>query len=114
VSNEAPNPCGQEFDAIFHRMNLGQPLSEALAISARSFHSYELELMQKAIAIQAEVGGSLAELLEKTNATLRQRLKLSRQLKVITSQSRLSAQIVGVLPVVLAIGLNILSPGYLQ
>jgi tight adherence protein B len=94
-------------------MNLGQPLSDSLVLSARRFQSYELDLLRRAVAIQAEVGGSLAELMDKTNHTLRQRLKLVRQLRVVTAQSRLSAHIVGFLPIVLAIGLNFLSPGYL-
>jgi len=114
VASEIPAPCGKEYEAILNRMNLGQPLSESLLLSYRLFRSYELDLMRRAVAIQAEVGGSLAELLEKTNLTLRQRLKLSRELKVITAQSRLSAQIVGSLPIVLAIALNAMSPGYLQ
>jgi tight adherence protein B len=45
---------------------------------------------------------------------LRERLKMARQLKVITAQSRLSALIVGMLPVILAGALNFISPGYLQ
>lgn len=114
VSQDLPAPCGREFEAVLHRINLGQPLSEALTYSARRFGSYELDLMRRAVSIQSEVGGSLAELLDKTNSTLRQRLKLARQLKVITAQSRLSAQIVGALPFILAIALNFMSPGYLQ
>jgi tight adherence protein B len=114
VAQDLPTPCGPEFESVQHRMNLGQPLAEALAYSARRFESYELDLMRRAVAIQNDVGGSLAELLEKTNVTLRQRLKLARQLKVITAQSRLSAQIVGVLPFVLVIALNFMSPGYIQ
>jgi tight adherence protein B len=114
VAAESPQPCGDEFENVLHRLNLGQPLSESLIISAKRFQSYELDLMRKAVAIQNEVGGSLAELLDKTNATLRERLKQAKQLKVITAQSRLSAGIVGLLPIILAIGLNILSPGYMQ
>ena len=114
VSQEIPAPCGLEFQTILHRMNLGQPLSQALILSAKRFRSYELDLIRRAVAIQAEVGGSLAELLDKTNSTLRERLKLARQLKVVTAQSRLSAQIIGLMPVILAIGLNFITPGYLQ
>lgn len=114
ISQELPNPCGAEFETILRRINLGQPLSESLVLSAKRFDSYELDLMRRAVAIQAEVGGSLAELLDKTNATLRERLKLARQLKVVTAQSRLSALIVGLLPIALAVALNFLSPGYLQ
>jgi tight adherence protein B len=114
VAHEIAYPCGQEFETILQRMNLGQPLSDALLLSSQRFRSYELDLMRRAVAIQVEVGGSLADLLDKTNSTLRQRLKLRRQLKVITAQSRLSAWIVGLLPVILAIGLNFINPGYLQ
>jgi tight adherence protein B len=114
VSLEVPAPCGQEFELVLQRMNLGQPLSAGLLLSSKRFRSYELDLMRRAVAIQIEVGGSLADILDKTNNTLRQRLKLARQLRVVTAQSRLSAWIVGLLPVVLAISLNIMSPGYLQ
>jgi tight adherence protein B len=111
---EIPKPCGEEFEAILHRMNLGQPLADSLVLSARNFKSYELDLLRRAVSIQSEVGGSLAELLEKTNSTLRQRLRLVRQLKVVTAPSRLSANIIGLLPVVLAVGLNFISPGYMD
>lgn len=114
VAEEVSSPCGLEFDAILRRMNLGQPLPEAMSNSSQRFRSYELDLIRRAVSIQAEVGGSLAELLEKTNITLRQRLKLVRQVRVVTAQSRLTALIVGLLPFFLAIMLNIMSPGYLQ
>ena len=114
VAQESPTPCGPEFDAVLQRLNLGQPLSESLINSSKRFQSYEMDLLRRAVAIQAEVGGSLAELLDKTNTTLRERLKLAKQLRVITAQSRLSAGIVGMLPIVLAIAVNFMSPGYLQ
>jgi tight adherence protein B len=114
VAQDVPNPCGQEFEGVLHRINLGQSLADALLNSTRRFRSHELDLMQRAVSIQSDVGGSLAELLDKTNTTLRDRLKLARQLRVITVQSRLSAQIVGLLPIVLAVALNYMSPGYLQ
>ncbi len=87
VSEELPAPCGAEFAQVMQRMNLGQPLSEALVYTCDKFRSFELDLMRRAIAIQSEVGGSLAELLDKTNITLRQRLKLVRQVTVLTAQS---------------------------
>ena len=112
VAQEIPSPCGEEFEAILQRINLGQALPESLSYATKKFHSYELDLMQRAVSIQSEVGGSLAEILDKTNLSLRQRIRLSRQLRVITAQSRLSARIVGALPVVLAIALNSFNPGY--
>lgn len=113
VSREMANPLGHEFALVLQRMNLGQPLSEALLSSTQKYGSSELDLISRAVSIQAEVGGSLSELLEKTNNTLRQRLKLKRQVRVLTSQSRLTGIIVGMLPIVLAVALECLSPGYL-
>ena len=114
VSEEIPAPLGEEFKEIHHRLNLGQQLSEALAISAVKYDSHELDLIRRAVAIQSEVGGSLAELLDKTNSTLRQRIKLVRHVRVLTSQSRLTGIIVGALPLILALVLNYLNPGYLD
>lgn len=114
MSEELPTPCGTEFAEVLQRMNLGQPLSEALVYTCDKFRSFELDLMRRAIAIQAEVGGSLAELLDKTNSTLRQRLKLVRQVNILTTQSRLTALVVGLLPVFMAIGMNVINPDYLR
>lgn len=114
IADEMPNPVGSEFSEVVHRMSLGQPLSQALSYSAERFRSYELDLILRAVAIQSEVGGSLADLLEKTNWTLRQRLKLVRQVRVLTAQSRLTAVIVACLPFLLAAVLNYMSPGYLR
>ncbi len=114
VAEEMPDPVGAEFAQVVQRMNLGQPLSEALSYTCARFRSFELDLIRRAVTVQAEVGGSLAELLDKTNQTLRARLKLVRQVRVLTAQSRLTALIVGLLPLVLGMALNAMSPGYLQ
>jgi tight adherence protein B len=114
VGKESAQPLGEEFSQILQRINLGQPFGEALSYTVTKYKSDELDLIRRAITIQAEVGGSLAELLEKTNLTLRQRLKLKRQVRVLTSQSRLTGIIVGLLPLMLATALELLSPGYLE
>lgn len=114
VSQEIPSPLGKEFQEVHQRLNLGQQLSEALTYSSKKYRSHELDLIRRAVGIQSEVGGSLAELLDKTNNTLRQRIKLSRHVKVLTSQSRLTAIIVGLLPIILGLALNYLNPGYLD
>lgn len=113
VGDEMPAPCGLEFQQVLQRVNLGQSLSEAFAPTVQKFDLFELDLVRRAAAIQLEVGGSLAELLDKTNATLRQRLKLFRQVRVLTAQSRLSGTIIALLPIFVAIAFNAMNPGYL-
>ncbi|HNB14634.1 MAG TPA: type II secretion system F family protein [Candidatus Obscuribacter sp.] len=114
IASDCPSPLKDEFAHIDQRMNLGLPLGEALAFSQDKYRLTELDLIRRAVTIQTEVGGSLAELLEKTNSTLRQRLKLKRQVRVLTTQSRLTGLIVALLPLILAFALETLSPGYLR
>jgi len=114
VASDSAVPLGHEFAHVEQRMNLGLSLSEALTFSQEKFPLTELELIRRAVSIQTEVGGSLAELLEKTNGTLRQRLKLKRQIKVLTTQSRLTGFIVALLPLILGLALELLSPGYME
>ena len=114
IGDEMPAPCGPEFFEVLQRINLGQTLPESLMYTAERYSVFELDLIRRATSIQMEVGGSLAELLDKTNSTLRQRIKLKRQVSILTAQSRLSGHVISILPFVLAIAFQILNPGYLR
>jgi tight adherence protein B len=114
AAEEIPQPCGGEFVQIAHRVNLGQALPDALHLTCDRFELFELDLLRRATAIQLELGGSLAELLQKTNDTLRQRIRLKRQVRVLTAQSRLSGTIIALLPFVVATGFYFLNPHYLR
>jgi tight adherence protein B len=65
-----------------------------------------------AIRIQREVGGNLAEVLTNVAATMRERERLRRQVQVLSAEGRLSAWILGALPVVFAIYLILVRPEY--
>lgn len=114
VAEEMPAPCGSEFNDIFNRMSLGQTLPDALARTVERYSSFELDMLRRATAIQIEVGGSLSELLDKTNATLRQRIKLKGQVNVLTAQSRLSAWIIGLMPLFVVVGFQLINPDYMS
>jgi tight adherence protein B len=64
------------------------------------------------ITINSEVGGNLAETLDKLAETIRERLKIRRQVKVYTAQGRLSGYLLAILPVVSFLLINFLIPGY--
>lgn len=114
VAEESPQPCMTEFTQIFNRMNLGQSLPEAMQKSVEKYDSFELDLIRRASSLHQEVGGSLSEVLEKTNETLRQRIKLKNQIAVMTTQGKLSAWICALLPIVVAIAFSQMNPDYLS
>ena len=67
-----------------------------------------------AIKIQREVGGNLAELLTSVAETMISRERLRREVSALTAEGRLSAIIVGALPLVIGIAISVLNPGYIN
>lgn len=114
VAEEFPAPAGTQFAQILNRLNLGQPLPDAMAVVAERFELFELDLVRRAAAIQIEVGGSLAELLDKTNATLKERLRLKTKVDVLTAPGKLSAWIIAALPFGMAAAFQLINPLYLR
>lgn len=114
VAEELPTPAGPQFAQILTCMNLGQKLPDALGSVAERFDLFELDLVGRAATIQTEVGGSLAELLDKTNSTLKERLKLKRKVAVLTAQGRLSSWLIALLPFGMAGAFQLINPLYLR
>jgi tight adherence protein B len=67
-----------------------------------------------AIRIQREVGGNLAELLLSVAETLRERDYLRRQVKSLSAEGRLSAWMLGALPVGLLMYMAVANRPYVE
>ena len=63
--------------------------------------------------IQREVGGNLAEILDNVADTLRERAMLRRQIKVLTAEGRLSAWVLALLPIGIALYMTAVNPDYI-
>jgi len=112
VSRQLPNPAGAEFDRVIRETQLGRGLMESLESMVRRIPSDDLALIVTAIKIQYEVGGSLAEILEVVAHTIRERVRIMREIQVLTSQQRYSGYVLMVMPIALAIFLIIFNPEY--
>ncbi|HEX6777237.1 MAG TPA: type II secretion system F family protein, partial [Ktedonobacterales bacterium] len=113
VSREARPPMATEFERVVREVGLGLSPEEALANLVRRIQSDDLELMVTAINVQREVGGNLAEILETISTTIRERVKLKGEIKVLTSQQQYSGYIIAAMPVVLALVLFAINPTYM-
>jgi len=114
VGDEAPDPVGVEFKRAFEQYNLGMNMREALLEMANRIDSLDLKLFVTAILLQRETGGNLTEILVKISYTIRERFKLIGQIKTYTAQGRMSAWILGCLPVAFVLIISALNPGYLE
>jgi tight adherence protein B len=114
VVREGSQPISGEFNRALVEARLGVPIEDAMEGIADRMKSRDFAWVVMAIRIQREVGGNLAELLTTVSNTLRERETLRRQVKVLSAEGRLSAWILGLLPIVFAVYLMIAQPKYLK
>jgi tight adherence protein B len=114
VGRELPPPLSEEFGRVVTEISIGTQVDDLLDHLSKRVPSYDLYLTVTAMQVQRQTGGNLAELLENISYTIRERIRLLRQVQVLTAQERMSAIVVGMLPVVALVGFSLLSPGYIQ
>ncbi len=101
VGDELPDPIGGEFKVTYEEINYGVPMNEALHNLATRIPLTDLRYLVLAVLIQRESGGNLAELLGNIARLTRARLKLLAQIRVLSAEGRMSAWILGLLPVLM-------------
>ncbi|MHB8719651.1 MAG: type II secretion system F family protein [Candidatus Dormibacteria bacterium] len=112
VSRNARAPMGPELRRLVRETQLGVPTNEALARMTVRNRSDDLKLVLTAVQIQTQVGGNLAEILDALELTIRERVRIKSEIKVITSQARISGHILMVLPFALGGLLSLVAPSY--
>jgi tight adherence protein B len=112
VAREVPAPASKEFARVVRATGLGLPLQRALEGMAERIDSDDLDLMVTAINVQYEMGGNLSSVLETISETIRERVRVLREVRVLTAQQRLTGTILAMLPIVLAIIMTLIRPGY--
>ncbi|MEO1287465.1 MAG: type II secretion system F family protein [Chloroflexota bacterium] len=114
ISKDAPEPTSIEFDRVVREVQLGIDMPDALQHLLDRIQSEDLDLVVTAVNIQREVGGNLAEILEVISGTIRERIKLKGEIRVLTSQGRMTGYVISFMPIALAAFLNFASPGYMR
>lgn len=107
---EAPAPLGQEFTLLLREQRLGLTLEQSLNGLAKRVSTQTTVLTVSAMRIASETGGGLAEMLERTANTVRSRLQIEGKIRALTSQGKLQAWVVGLLPLTLMAILNQMEP----
>jgi tight adherence protein B len=98
VSKELPPPICDEFHRVVQEMQLGVPMERALDNLLRRIPSEDLDLVITAINVQREVGGNLAEILDTISFTIRERVRIKGEIRVLTTQASYSGKMLSFLP----------------
>lgn len=113
IARDSPEPTATEFKRVVQEVQLGIDMDDALEHLLNRVESEDLDLVVTAVNIQREVGGNLAEILEVIGTTIRERIKLKGEIRVLTSQGRITGYLISFLPIGLALFLNAANPGYM-
>ena len=114
VAQEVSDPMGQELRRVLAEARLGRPLEEALDDAADRMQSADFSWAVMAVGIQREVGGNLAELLDTVAETMIHRERLRREVKALTAEGRVSAVILGLLPIGLGLFMFAVNRDYIN
>lgn len=113
VSKEMPAPISDEFRRVVQEMQLGIPMDKALDNLLRRIPSDDLDFVVTAINVQREVGGPLAEILDTIAFTIRERIRIKGEIRVMTSQVVMSGRILSAVPFVVFVLLWFINQEYM-
>jgi tight adherence protein B len=109
-----PQPASAEFDRAMRGVGLGLPVTRALNDMAARVGSDDLYLVVTAMTVQQELGGNLAQILETIAETIRGRIRIKREIGVMTSQQRITGIVLSCLPVGAVLVINTINPEYMS
>jgi len=108
--DEQKGPLGQEFGLLLREHRVGARLDEALDNLGERVQSEDMDLVISAALIAQEVGGNLAEILQRLSVTLRRKLEMEGKIRALTSQGILQGRVVTALPFMILLALVFIEP----
>jgi len=112
IAEQSPEPLASEFIQVYQQQRLGLQFRDALLQMGTRIPSRDLQFLITAILVQKETGGDLTEILDRTAHVIRDRIRIEGEVRTHTAQGRLTGWILGLLPIILLVMINIASPGY--
>ena len=114
VTKQLREPSAGELQRVLTEARLGRPVEEALEGAAARIRNRDFSESVAAVRIQQEAGGNLAALFDTLAETMVQRLRLRREVHTLTAEGRLSAYILGLMPLLLGILIFTINRAYME
>ena len=102
VVTDMPDPARIEFNRVLSQTTIGLGIHDALDQLAERMPSREMDMMSRAIRLQSHTGGNLGKVLENLAETIKQRRRIERKVKALTSEAEASKYIITAMPVLVA------------
>jgi tight adherence protein B len=109
---EMPDPIGSEFGVVVDEVTYGADLRDALHAMAERWDLDDMRMFVVSLSVQNETGGNLAEILENLSTVIRERASMMMKVRALSSEGRMTAIMLTILPVFAFVMLFILSPEF--
>ena len=114
IGEEMTEPIAGEFVIVHDEVNFGVSLQQALSNLSERVPNMDMRYFVVAVMIQRESGGNLTEVLGNLSRLIRARLKLMGRVRVLSSEGRLSAWILGLMPFALGLAMLFVNPEFME
>lgn len=114
TSKSVAMPLRGVLDRTLSSMHAGADLDQALALASRPYALEELSLLHAVFGIGMRVGGRADHILQRMSDFMRDHAHARTELKAITSETRMSAWVLALLPVVVSTAMTLLDPSFFK
>ena len=113
IAHESPQPVAGEFLRVVEGESVGVPIEVCLERMYERMPVPEVNFFATVLNIQRTTGGNLGESLANLSGVLRGRKILREKIKALSAEAKMSASIIGALPIVVMVIITIASPDYM-
>lgn len=114
IATEMQPPISIEFSKALREVQYGISLEDSLRHMVERVKNKDLDLLASAVLTSAQVGGNLSEILGVISETVKDRIKIKNEVRILTSSGRTSGLIIGLLPVFIILVLMLINPEYFR
>jgi tight adherence protein B len=109
---EMPDPIGSQFGLAVDEVTYGAELRDALQNMAERWDLDDMRMFVVSLSVQNETGGNLAEILENLSTVIRERHSMMMKVRALSSEGRMTAVMLTVLPIFAFVSLFLLNPAF--
>lgn len=109
---EMPDPIGSQFGLVVDEVTYGADLRDALFAMAERWDLDDMRMFVVSLSVQSETGGNLAEILENLSKVIRDRHAMLMKVRALSSEGRMTAVMLTLLPILAFGALFMLNPGF--
>jgi tight adherence protein B len=114
AGDEMPDPLGPEFARVYDEQRLGMEMRNALLKLQDRIDTLDSKMFVTALLLQRETGGNLAEVLTNLATLMRERVGLRGHIDTLTAEPKMSAIVLGVMPLALFVIVSIVNKDYMS